>query len=123
MPTIRVRPRVLKRRLALTGLGAIAAAGMLVMPPSAHAGPNEDRAFIQTLDHFAVPYSTVPKVIDAGHAVCDGIDGGLTPIGVMSIAMRAGFGQTDAAHLVGAAIGAYCNEYAYLLDPAQAYVA
>jgi hypothetical protein len=39
VPTIRVRPRVLNTRLALVGLGAIAAAGVMTMP-AAHADPD-----------------------------------------------------------------------------------
>lgn len=37
MPDINIRPRTLRRRLALVGLGGAIAAGMLTLPAEAHA--------------------------------------------------------------------------------------
>lgn len=100
-------------------LAAIIIGASIGFSARANAQPGDDLAYITTLDYFDVAYTTPAAVIELGHAVCTGLGRGLTPIGVITIAPDSGWNQTDAAHLVGAAIGAYCDEFSYLISPNQ----
>jgi hypothetical protein len=112
-PRTRRNRRALWLALALPWLIVLAA---VWTTSRANADPIDDYAYISTLDYYGVDYSTRAAVIDAGHAVCSGLDRGLTPIGVVRIAVQAGWNQSDAAHMVGAAIGSYCDEFSYLIS-------
>lgn len=109
-----MRPRQLRRQLTLTFV-AVTIIGSALGTGIAKADPVSDTAYLSTLDHFAVPYSTEGAVIDAGHAICDAFDSGLTFRRVGAIAMSSGFTAEDAGHLIGAAVGSYCDQYIPLL--------
>lgn len=81
----------------------------------ADATPLDD-AYIETLDYFAVPYASEQQAITDGHEVCDLFDTGLNALGVINRMATAGRTQANAAHMTGAAVGAYCAEYGYLFD-------
>jgi hypothetical protein len=113
-----VRPRQVRRRFAaaaisltvLTGAGTFWAA-------EAHAGPVEEQAYLATLDHFGVPYSSASAAVAAGESVCDGLDAGLTLNQIAVIALDAsGYTPRQVGYIVGASVGALCDEYLYLLD-------
>src|SRR5258708_6626920 len=87
------------------GLAAIAAA------PAASADTVHEMAYITTLDHFGIQYSTEDAAIETGYAICNGFRQGLTVDDVISIGVKATggyFTETDVAHIAGAASGALC---------------
>lgn len=87
----------------------------LWLTPIVHADTIGDVAYISTLDYFGVEYGDTAIAIETGHTICDALDAGLTPDGVVRIGQRAGWTGLDAAHIVGAAIGSYCPKFAYQL--------
>lgn len=102
---VNVRPRVLKQRLALVGMGAVIAAGIVGMP-AAKADP--------TLSHAQVAY------VQAYHgAVCKTItaypsEAGVA--GVLSGVMDDGFGPVDAAEIVNVSVAGFCPQWWPLLQ-------
>ena len=54
------------------------------------------------------------KLVSLGRAACRDFDDGNAAVDVLAAASRAGSGQA-ANDLVGAAVGAYCSEYRFLL--------
>lgn len=100
-----MRPRVLRTRLVLAGLGAIAAAGLITMP-AAKADPE--------LSHAQIAY------VQKYHgAVCATIsdypsEGGVA--GVLSVIIDDGFTPTEAANVVNASVAVYCPQWWSLLQ-------
>lgn len=90
--------------------------------PDAKATPAQDIAYLATLDHFNVPYGDPTTAISAGRSVCNALDAGVTLQTVFNTSVRAGFTPTQAAHEIGAAVGAYCDEYEDLFQPSQGQV-
>lgn len=113
----RMRPRRLRRVIAAVSAGLVLTGAGVGWAVDAHATPQQDWAFIHTLDHFGIYYSSTAAAVDAGHALCDGLDAGLSVTALGVIAMNAGYTTKDAGTIVGAAIGAYCDQYAYLVQP------
>lgn len=83
----------------------------------AGATPNEDRAYIETLDAFAVPYPDKGTAIGIGQGVCAALDAGASVLQVVSnVVVHWDYSPSEAGYLTGAAIGAWCDEYAVLVD-------
>lgn len=118
-----MRPRQLKYRLwGLTVLAVLLITGIGVSARAA-ADPVDDYAYLTTLDHFQVFYSSDEAAISVGHSVCDALDVGLTVTNIAMIAVRAGYTPSEGGYIVGAAIGAYCDEYGYLLEDSGGWLA
>jgi hypothetical protein len=100
-----VRPRVLRTRLVLAGLGAIAAAGLITMP-AAKADPELSHAQIAYVQTY---HSAVCKTI-AKYPT----EGGVA--GVLQGVMSDGFGPVDAANIVNASVAVWCPEWWPLLE-------
>ncbi|ANW67620.1 hypothetical protein BCA37_10575 [Mycobacterium sp. djl-10] len=78
----------------------------------AKADPVKDVAFIQTLDAEGITYASPAAAIGAGHAVCEYLDEGFTPLEVASeVASVSTLPLAESAYFVGASIGAFCDEY------------
>jgi hypothetical protein len=98
----------------LVAVSAFLGAALYFSAP-AHADA-VDSVYLDTLDHFGVPYVSEQTAIDGGYAVCSAFDDGLSLIRVVRIAVESGFTVDQASYLAGAAIGAYCPEYEHLVD-------
>lgn len=99
-------------------LAALIIGASIGLSARANAAPIDD-LYVETLDHFAVPYRDEHAAIELGHAICDSLDQGLTIAAVLDTAGSAGWNYVDAGHVTGAAIGAYCPEYGYLVRPGK----
>jgi hypothetical protein len=103
---VNVRPRSLRRRLTLVGLGGLLAAAVVTMPAEAHADP--------TLSHAQVAY------VQAYHgAVCKTITAYPSEAGVAGVlqgVISDGFGPVDAANIVNASVAVYCPQWWPLLQ-------
>lgn len=75
----------------------------------AHADPIDDKAFILTLDSYGITYTSPEYAIAQGRSACTSTATyGVMPT-VQAVYLRVpSFSQMDAAHFVGASIGAYC---------------
>lgn len=87
----------------------------LWLAPIVHADTIDDQAYISVLDDNGVYYSSEQAAIDTAHAICNAFDAGRSFRQVLHAAVTGGFTQTDAASEIGAAIGIYCAENAYVL--------
>lgn len=79
-----------------------------------------ERAFIATLDGEGIYYATPAAAIEVGHLICDQLDAGYSPVTISHVL---GSVETDASYtsgqlgfLIGASIGAFCQEYEYLVN-------
>lgn len=71
-----------------------------------------DAAYLLTLDRLGVRYSTGAAAINVGHLVCSAIDEGHTAMDVgFTIVASGNYDTSDAGHIVGAAVSAYCPQY------------
>lgn len=113
---ITMRPRALRRRLLLGGLGGCIAAASITTGV-AKADLAEDVAFITTLDVFGIDYdNSEADAIALGHSICDALAAGHTPATIARVGQRdGGYSKIDSEHVVGAAIGAYCDEFGPLI--------
>ena len=95
-------------RVVLVGaLSSVAAAA-----PIAHADAS-DNAFLEALTSKGIHFGSPDKAFIAGHEVCDELRGGKSAAQVASTVQTNS--QMDGYHsgfLVGAAIKAYCPQYA-----------
>lgn len=123
--TLAVRPRRLRRLLALTAFGAILAGGAIGAATDAQAMPPE-QAYIATLDAYGVYYSTPQAAVQAGYAVCNALDAGNNVNAIVTTGQLAGgYSRADAETIVGASIGALCPRYMPLVGgtASQGFVA
>lgn len=111
--TIQIRPRTLKRRLTLVGLGAVLAGASLTQcAPPAAATPVQDSAFLSALDSQGITYKSATAVITAGYAVCAMRDSGVPELGVAEfVYQETALSPYDAGFFTGAAEAAYCPEH------------
>lgn len=114
-----MRPRVLRRRLLLAGLGGVLAAATLGTGV-AKADPAEDFAFLAALDYFGVSVADEAEAIDIAHSICGALDNGLSPTTVARMGMDHGATRYEAEVIVGVSVGAYCNEYLDALPTGKA---
>lgn len=99
-----------------TAAGGIIGAALYFASAPASAGP-VDAAYLDTLDHYSVPYVSDQVAIDLGHTICEAFDTGLSLETVVRTGVDSGFTASQASYLAGAAVGAYCPEYTDLMDP------
>jgi hypothetical protein len=116
------KPSQFRRLAALTVFGAILA-GSVIGTGVAKADVVTDIAYLATLDQFGVYYNTDQTAITLGHSVCDALASGLTPTTIVRIGQRTGYSPTDAGYIVGAAIGAYCDQYSWMIGMPSGRVA
>lgn len=101
-----IRPRSLRRRLTLVGLGGILAAAVVTMPAEAHADPTLSHAQIAYVNTF---HGAVCKTITAYPS-----EAGVA--GVLSGVMDDGFGPVDAAEIVNVSVAGFCPQWWPLLQ-------
>ena len=98
--------------------GATAAAILAAGPANADAETVDEIAFISTLDSQGIYYSSEDAALTVGYAVCNALDAGASPTSIASTAVRSTGGfytYYQAGYITGAAIGAFCPEYAPLV--------
>lgn len=110
-----MRPRRLKRVVAAAASGIVLTGAGIGWAAQADADPNE-WAYIAALDSEGIYYSSEAAAIDAGESVCEGLDAGLSLRAIGAVAMNAGYSASDAGYILGAAVGAFCPEYSYLIE-------
>ena|ERR1700757_4187951 len=90
----------------------VAALGFLAAAPIAHADANDDK-FVAALIGKGIHFGSPDKAIIAGHEVCDELGNGKQPSQVAStVQSNSGMDGYHAGFFVGAAIRAYCPQYA-----------
>jgi Protein of unknown function (DUF732) len=88
----------------------VAALGPLA--PIAHADSTDD-AFLTALTSKGIHFGSPDKAFVAGHEVCDELGTGKTPVQVAStVQSNSAMDGYHAGFFVGAAIRAYCPQYA-----------
>jgi hypothetical protein len=112
----------MKAKIAASVL-AVHAIALLTMAPLARADQN-DELYLAVLDMNGIRSSTDPAgLIGIGHDVCNAFDNGRSvsrvAVTIMDSAEQANISALEtpsgAAHLIGAAIGAYCPQYQSLV--------
>lgn len=97
------------------GLASAIVGGALYFSAPAAADPVTDNAFQNALDSEGITYPSADYAITTGHQVCTLLDRGNSWVAVSyAIARNSTLDVEDAAFLVGASIGAYCDECSYL---------
>lgn len=95
------------RLVLVAALGPLAAAA-----PIAHADAS-DNAFLQALTSKGIHFASPDKALIAGHEVCDELGNGKSPSQVAStVQTNSAMDGYHAGFLVGAAIKAFCPQYA-----------
>ena len=90
----------------------VAALSSLAAAPIAHADAADD-AFLGALTSKGIHFSSPDKALIAGHEVCDELGNGKSPTQVAStVQSNSNMDGYHAGFLVGAAIRAYCPQYA-----------
>jgi hypothetical protein len=90
----------------------VAALGPLTAAPIAHADLNDDK-FLAALIGKGIHFGSPDKAIIAGHEVCDELGNGKQASQVAStVQSNSGMDGYHAGFFVGAAISAYCPQYA-----------
>ena len=90
----------------------VAALGPLTAAPIAHADLNDDK-FLAALIGKGIHFGSPDKAIIAGHEVCDELGNGKQASQVASTVQgNSGMDGYHAGFFVGAAISAYCPQYA-----------
>jgi hypothetical protein len=111
----RIRLRVPSPSLVVraTRVALVAAlSSMAAAAPLAHADAS-DNAFLQALTSKGIHFSSPDKALIAGHEVCDELGNGKSPPQVAStVQSNSAMDGYHAGFLVGAAIKAYCPQFA-----------
>jgi Protein of unknown function (DUF732) len=94
----------------------IALGALLIGPLGAAATANadtKDQTFLSALQTDGITdHISSSHAIDAGHIVCQKLDGGLSPSDAASdVLLSSQMPAYDAGYFVGASIRAYCPEY------------
>lgn len=91
----------------------------IVPPITTETGPaysTSEDAFLKALEIQGITYSDAQGVIDAGNAACDAMNAGATFEELANVAMTDGdMDAYDAGFFVGAAVSAFCPEYADMI--------
>jgi|SRR5271163_1224908 len=102
-----------KRALASAALVSAAA---LICAGQASADQTDD-AFIVALQRGGIALKDRDAAIAMGHTVCVGLAKGATAISmVMTFMTNADLSPTEAGHVVGVSVAAYCPQYRGVLD-------
>jgi hypothetical protein len=102
----------MKRLLPLMGLAAMTALIGLAAPAQADESSG-DAAFLAALDQQGITHRGANQAIAAGRAVCELMDGGLSPLDTVN-AVRStnpGFTPEHAAKFAITAASAYCPQH------------
>ena len=94
--------------------GLLLLSGALLGPLVAdvRADPLDDR-FLAALQSRGINYQSAPGAIDAAHQVCTELGRGRTKDDVaQEVIDRSGLDPYHAGYFVGAAVGAYCPQFA-----------
>jgi hypothetical protein len=91
---------------------AVALLGPLAAVSTAHADTNDDK-FISILKQEGITDHVSPAhAIEAGHTVCQKLDGGATPDAVaQDVVNSSNMPAYHCGYFVGAAIKVYCPQY------------
>ncbi|MDL5160595.1 DUF732 domain-containing protein [Actinomycetospora termitidis] len=78
--------------------------------------PLQDRVFLETLRKSGIQFANEADATVSARHGCESMDGGMTPQRVLSSIQGSGsWTRNQAGEILGAAIGAYCPRYLYLL--------
>ena len=100
----------------------VAAAGLLVGPLAAAGTANADttdQVFLSALKNDGITdHISSSHAIEAGHIVCQKLDGGMSPSDEASdVLLSSQMPAYDAGYFVGASIRAYCPQYESKVNP------
>lgn len=70
-----------------------------------------DGLYLDVLAEGGVTFTSDAAAIEAGHAVCDSFDAGLTFEDIVTVGINSGSDAGDVGYTVGVAVGAYCPEH------------
>ena len=113
------QPRPRGARVALGGLMVLVVAALPVVAANARATSAESTYLRTVRDHSALAAVDDAELVDAGRRVCAGLDerpgrGRLAPL-FDDVTAATGWRGSDAAVVVGAAVGALCPEHRALV--------
>lgn len=104
-------------------LGVIAAAVALALSGAtaakADAQTLEELAFISVLDDEGIYYSSEDAALTVGYGICDAFDSGASFWQVVAAGVSAtegGYSAGDVGFITGVSVGAFCPEYAYIIE-------
>ncbi|WIM86866.1 DUF732 domain-containing protein [Candidatus Mycobacterium wuenschmannii] len=97
---------------ALAGLAVLTGALLGPLVADVRADPLDDR-FLAALQSRGINYKSAEAAIDAAHQVCTELGRGRTKDDVaQEVIDRSGLDPYHAGYFVGAAVGAYCPQFA-----------
>ncbi|ORV46678.1 DUF732 domain-containing protein [Mycobacterium conspicuum] len=92
---------------------AVALVGPLGAVSTAHADSNDTKFLAAMKSEGITDHVSAQHAIEAGHSVCQKLDGGETPTQVASDVLNSSsMPAYQAGYFVGASIDAYCSQYA-----------
>ncbi|WP_343600777.1 DUF732 domain-containing protein [Mycobacterium sp.] len=97
--------------MVLTAGLAAAAIGLAVPAHADRSG--DDAGFLSALDHAGITHRGADRAVSAGHAVCELMDGGMSPVDTV-VAVQStnpGFTAQHAATFAGLAAASYCPQH------------
>lgn len=104
-------------KITIACLAGSFAAAALLAAPAALAAPEDDFLTVIAGGGITWPEEKTPQVIETGYAVCqDWANGATFQQEVADLTSVTGWSDYQAAHFVGAATGAFCPEYEYLVN-------
>lgn len=96
----------------MTACAALSVAIALLGPPAATADPTDD-AFIGALTQNGIPVNDRDSATAIAQSICDGFDHNQKPsLLALKLMKQSGLSLKQSSYVVGAAISAYCPEYA-----------
>lgn len=98
----------MKRLLVL-----VSAAAMVGLAAPAHADTADDAAFLAALDQAGLTHKGAGQAVAAGRAVCDLMDGGLSPMDTVTAVQSTnpGFTLAHAAKFTAISASTFCPEH------------
>ena len=92
---------------------AVAIVGPLGAVSTAHADSNDNKFLTAMKSEGITDHVSSQHAIDAGHSVCQKLDGGETPTQVANdVLNNSTMPAYQSGYFVGASIDAYCSQYA-----------
>lgn len=112
--------RTPRRVLATTIAASAVGVGLMVAPPTASAGPEQDQRFQQIVADLGVPAETPEQARQVGMEICSKVDAGKieparTVRGLISSLTSRGLDKGQAAHMVWGAVEVYCPQFSSIV--------
>lgn len=110
-------PALLVILFALAGCGGSSSEPTNSSTVSNDSTDNVDDVFIRVVRE-QMPEEGISdyQLIDLGHNICTALDGGMSPVDVAIIGVRAGMSPYNSGFIIGASVVAYCPRHRDLIE-------